>query len=76
MNLSIVATVLSVLATFPQLYKTVTTGVLRDLHPTTPMVAIVANILLAIHGYRINDMGIVLFGGWFAVYNAILLSYM
>ena len=76
MNLSLVATVLSVLATFPQLYRTVTTKVLRDLHPTTPIVAIVANILLAIHGYQINDVGILLFGSWFAMYNAILLSYM
>ncbi len=76
MNLSILATILSVLATFPQLYRTVQTGVLRDLHPTTAKVAIVANILLAAHGYRTRDTGIVLFGAWFALYNAVLLAYM
>ncbi len=76
MNLSIIATVLSVLATFPQLYRTVQSGVLRDLHPTTAKVAIVANILLAAHGYQTKDVGIVLFGAWFALYNAVLLYHM
>ena len=76
MNLSIIATILSVLATFPQLYRTIQSGLLRDLHPTTPAVAIVANILLAMHGYQTKDIGIVLFGVWFAFYNAVLLAYM
>ncbi len=76
MNLSLVATILSVLATLPQLYRTVSTGVLRDFHPTTLGIGIFANILLALHGYRTNDMGIVLFGAWFAVYNGILLAHL
>lgn len=76
MNLSVVATILSVLATLPQLYRTIQSGVLRDLHPTTPTVAIVANSILALHGYQTKDIGIVLFGVWFVIYNTVLLSYM
>lgn len=76
MNLSLVATILSVLATLPQLYRTIRAGVLRDFHPTTLGIGVLANILLALHGYRTNDMGIVLFGVWFAIYNGVLFAYL
>jgi uncharacterized protein with PQ loop repeat len=76
MNLSLVATVLSMFATLPQLYRTVSTGVLRDFHPTTLGIGVLANLLLAAHGLRKNDMGIVVFGVWFAVYNGVLFAYL
>lgn len=75
MKLSWIALVLSVVATFPQLYATLTTGLLRDHHPMTPVIALIANVILAIHGYRVGDMGIFLLGLWFTFYNGVLLYY-
>lgn len=72
MELSLIATLLAIVATFPQLYRTLQSGVLRDMHPTTLVIAIVANIVLALHGYRKKDMGIFVFGLWFVMYNSVL----
>lgn len=72
MNLAILATFVSVLATLPQLYRTLTTGVLRDFHPVTLGSNILGNLLLAGHGMQIKDPGIVLLGSWFVLYNGVL----
>lgn len=74
LNLSIAATLLSILATIPQLYRTLKAGKLKEFHPTTLMLAILANVFLVIHGYLNKDIGVMLFGGWFAIYNAIMLD--
>jgi uncharacterized protein with PQ loop repeat len=75
MKLSLVAAILSILATFPQLYRTITTGLLRDHHEYTMGIAVLANLLLLIHGYQTKDIGILIFGLWFVMYNGVLLYY-
>lgn len=75
MNLSWVALFLSVLATFPQLYSTLKTGLLRDHNPLTTILGFVANSVLALHGYLRKDTGLLLLGLWFAFYNAVLTYY-
>jgi uncharacterized protein with PQ loop repeat len=75
MNYSWIAVVLSVLATFPQLSKTISTGQVRDWHPWTPAIAVVANGFLALHGSVTRDFGLVAFGLWFVVYNSVILYY-
>lgn len=72
MNLSWVALFLSVLATFPQLYSVLTTGLVRDHNASTLLLGLVANAVLALHGYLRKDTGLFLLGLWFALYNAIL----
>ena len=72
MNLSWVALVLSVLATFPQLYSVLTTGLVRDHNITTLLLGLVANAVLALHGYIRKDTGLLFLGSWFALYNAVL----
>ena len=73
MNLSLAAAVLSILATFPQLYNTLKTGLLRDHHVYTMVISLISNLLLTIHGYMTKDIGILLFGSWFMVYTSVLL---
>lgn len=75
MNYSWIAVSLSVLATFPQLYKTLATGSVRDYHPWTPAIAVIANFFLALHGYATKDFGLVAFGAWFMLYNSVILYY-
>ena len=75
MNFSWIALVFGVVATFPQMYQTLSTGILRDHHPWTPMIAFVWNFFLALHGYNRKDTGLMLFGLWFMIYNAILTQY-
>jgi hypothetical protein len=75
MDLSWVALVLGIAATFPQLYLTLTTGTLRDYHPWTPMISFVGNFFLALHGYNRKDVGLMFFGAWFMFYNAVLSQY-
>lgn len=75
MKLSLVAAILSILATLPQLYKTLKTGLLRDHDEYTIVFSFIANILLSIHGYQTKDIGIAIFGVWFTVYNGVLLSF-
>jgi uncharacterized protein with PQ loop repeat len=75
MKLSIVAAVLSIVATLPQLYSTLSTGLLRDHHPYTPILATLANALLMIHGYRTKDTGIFVLGAWFTFYNSVLVYF-
>lgn len=75
MNYSWIAVGLSVLATFPQLYKTIATGSVKDYHPWTPALAAMGNLFLALHGYTTRDFGLVAFGGWFVLYNSVIFSY-
>ena len=75
MNLSWIALGLSILATFPQLYQTLSTGLVRDYHPWTPALAIVANFVLGMHGLQTKDFGLVGFAGWFVLYNSVILYY-
>ena len=75
MKLSIVAAILSIVATLPQLYNTLATGLLRDHHPYTPILATLANALLMIHGYRTKDIGIFVIGAWFTFYNSVLVYF-
>jgi len=75
MDLSWIALVLAIVATFPQLYLTLSTGTLRDHHPWTPVIAFVGNLFLALHGYYRKDTGLMLFGVWFMFYNAVLSQY-
>ena len=75
MNLSWIALALSILATFPQLYQTLSTGSVRDYHPWTPALAILANFVLGLHGLRTRDTGLALFAAWFVLYNSIILYF-
>jgi hypothetical protein len=75
MNLSWIALVLGILATFPQLYQILTTGSVRDYHPWTPALAIGANCVLAAHARQTRDTGLFAFAVWFMVYNAVILWY-
>lgn len=75
MNYSWIAVTLSVLATFPQLYKTISTGQVRDYHLWTPALAVIANLFLSLHGYATKDFGLVVFGLWFMMYNGVILYY-
>ena len=75
MNFSWIALLLSVVATLPQLYQTITTGLVRDHNEWSPRIAIVANFFLATHGYMRKDYGLMLFGVWFIVFNAVIAYY-
>jgi hypothetical protein len=75
MNLSWIAFVFGVVATFPQMYQTLSTGILRDHHPWTPVLALVGNFFLALHGYYRKDYGLMILGAWFMMYNAVLTQY-
>lgn len=72
MNLSWIALLLSVISTVPQLYQTLTTGLVRDHNEWSPRIAILANFFLALHGYIRKDYGLVFLGGWFIMYNSVL----
>lgn len=75
MNFSWIALLLSLFATLPQLYQTITTGLVRDHNEWSPRIAIVANFFLALHGYTRKDYGLVLFGLWFILFNSVILYY-
>jgi uncharacterized protein with PQ loop repeat len=75
MNLSWIALTLAILATFPQMYLTISTGILRDYHPWTPILSLMGNFFLALHGYYRKDTPLMLFGVWFMLYNSILIYY-
>jgi uncharacterized protein with PQ loop repeat len=75
MKLSLIAAILSIIATFPQLYRTLETGLLRDNHEYTMVLSLLANVLLSIYGYQTKDIGILIIGLWFVMYNSVLLSY-
>jgi hypothetical protein len=75
MNLSWIALTLAIIATFPQMYLTISTGTLRDYHPWTPILSFSGNFFLALHGYYRKDTPLMLFGVWFMMYNAILIYY-
>jgi hypothetical protein len=75
MNLSWLALALSVLATFPQLFKTITTGSAQDYHIGAMFLSVFANLVLATHGYYTSDIGVFLMGLWFALYYAVLSYY-
>jgi hypothetical protein len=66
---------LSILATFPQLYQILKTGLVRDHHPWTPALAIVANFVLGLHGLAQKDFGLAGFAAWFVLYNSVILFY-
>jgi hypothetical protein len=76
MNLAIFATIVSIFATLPQLYYTIRTGVLRDFHPVTLGSNILGNLLLVGHGLQQKDVGVMLLGGWFTLYNGVLFSFL
>lgn len=75
MNFSWIALLLSLLATLPQLYQTITTGLVRDHNEWSPRIAIVANFFLALHGYSQKDYGLMLFGVWFILFNTVISYY-
>ena len=75
MNYSWIAVILSVFATLPQIYKTVSTGSVKDHSEWTPVIAFVSNIFIALHGYIRKDYGLVFFGLWFMMYNSVLIYY-
>lgn len=75
MNLSWIALVLSVLATLPQLYQTISTGLVRDHNEWSPLLAMLANFFLVLHGYVRKDYGLMLFGLWFILFNAVISYY-
>ena len=75
MNFSWIALGLSVLATLPQLYQTISTGLVRDHNEWSPRIAIVANFFLALHGYIRKDYGLMVFGLWFILFNAVISYY-
>lgn len=75
MNLSWLALALSVVATLPQLFKTISTGLVRDHHIGTMILSAIANLVLCVHGYIERDIGVFLLGLWFTLYNAVLSYY-
>ena len=75
MMLSWIAFAFAIVSTLPQLYETLTKGQLRDYHPWTPILAMVGNFFLALHGYYRKDYGLLILGAWFVMYNAVLTQY-
>ena len=75
MKLSIFAAAVSIVATLPQIYSAFQTGKLRDHHPYSLILSLIANILLWVHGYRTKDLGILVLGAWFSFYNAVLVYF-
>lgn len=75
MNFSWIAFILSVVATLPQLYQTLSTGLVRDHNEWSPIIAIGANFFLALHGYIRKDIGLMVLGGWFIMYNGVIAYY-
>lgn len=75
MNYSWIALLLSVVATLPQFYQTLTTGLVRDHNEWSPVIAILANFFLSIHGYARKDYGLMLFGLWFILFNSVIAYY-
>lgn len=75
MKLSVLAAVVSIMATLPQLYNAFQTGKLRDHHPYSLVLSLIANLLLLVHGYRTKDMGILVLGAWFSFYNVVLVYF-
>lgn len=75
MNFSWIALLLSVVATLPQLYQTITTGLVRDHNEWSPKIAIFANFFLVLHGYARRDYGLVMFGAWFILFNGVIAYY-
>ena len=70
-----IAVVLAIAATLPQLYQTFSTGLVRDHHPWSPLLAMLANVFLVFHGYTRKDYGLMLFGLWFVFFNGVLAYY-
>lgn len=75
MNYSWIALALSIIATLPQMYQTLSTGLVRDHNEWSPIIAIGANFFLGLQGYVRNDIGLMVLGGWFIMYNAVLTYY-
>lgn len=75
MTYSVIALLLSILATLPQLYQTLTTGLVRDYHEWSPVIAIAANFFIALQGYVRKDVGLMILGVWFIMFNAVLVYY-
>ncbi len=75
MNFSWIALLLSLLATMPQLYQTISTGRVPDHNKWSPKIALVANCFLALHGYVRKDYGLMLFGLWFIVFNGVIIYF-
>ena len=66
--------VISFSATLPQLYQTFATGKTRDLNQWNLILNLVTNILLAIHGANMDDLGLFGIGAWFSLYWSLLLG--
>jgi uncharacterized protein with PQ loop repeat len=73
-SLSPIIFVISFGATLPQLYQTLKTGLTRDLNLVNLFLNLLTNILLGIHGYITEDIGITAIGVWFSFYWAVLLG--
>ena len=66
--------VIAVVATLPQLYQSLNTGRTVDFSASSLALNVLANLLLAIHGFMVADRGLFLIGSWFTIYMAILLG--
>lgn len=63
---------ISFASTVPQLYQTISTGKTRDLNLWNLVLNTIVNLLLALHGYRTADTGILAIGVWFTLYWGLL----
>jgi hypothetical protein len=75
MTYSVIALILSIIATLPQLYQTLTTGLVRDYHEWSPIIAIAANFFIALQGYVRKDIGLMILGAWFIMFNSVIAYY-
>ncbi len=73
-SLSYVIFILAAASTVPQLVQTYTTQQTRDFSNWSLALNLLANALLAIHGYRMRDTGLIALGAWFTIYWAYLYS--
>jgi hypothetical protein len=73
MQLITVILVISIAATLPQIYQTLTTGSTGDLNRVNLILNLITNVLLAAYGYQKHDWGIFTLGAWFTGYWSFLL---
>jgi hypothetical protein len=74
-SLAFVILVISFFATVPQLRKTIYSGSTGDFSSGTLFLNVLTNVLLGVHGYLTNDIGIMAIGIWYFIYWSILTSY-
>jgi hypothetical protein len=67
--------IVSFSATLPQLAQTISSGTTRDLNLWNLVLNLITNLLLALHGFYLQDTALMAIGIWFALYWSILLGF-